>query len=86
MSQEIWDDADWLRSLVEDILNLTRLEDGRLVLQKQPEAVEEIIANALEHIAKRAPEREIGVDIPEDPAARSHGRQADRADAGEPAG
>ncbi len=27
---------------------------------------EEIIANALEHIAKRAPEREIGVDIPED--------------------
>ena len=66
LAQGIWDDADWLRSLVENILNLTRLEDGRLVLQKQPEAVEEIIANALEHIAKRAPEREIGVDIPED--------------------
>ena len=64
LAQGIWDDADWLRSLVENILNLTRLEDGRLVLQKQPEAVEEIIANALEHIAKRAPE--IGVDIPED--------------------
>ena len=63
LAQGIWDDADWLRSLVENILNLTRLEDGRLVLQKQPEAVEEIIANALEHIAKRAPEREIGVDI-----------------------
>ena len=66
LAQGIWDDADWLRSLVENILNLTRLEDGRLVLQRQPEAVEEIIANALEHIAKRAPEREIGVDIPED--------------------
>ena len=66
LAEGIWDDADWLRSLVENILNLTRLEDGRLVLQKQPEAVEEIIANALEHIAKRAPEREIGVDIPED--------------------
>ena len=66
LAQGIWDDADWLRSLVENILNLTRLEDGRLVLQKQPEAGEEIIANALEHIAKRAPEREIGVDIPED--------------------
>ena len=66
LAQGIWDDADWLRSLVENILNLTHLEDGRLVLQKQPEAVEEIIANALEHIAKRAPEREIGVDIPED--------------------
>ena len=66
LAQGIWNDADWLRSLVENILNLTRLEDGRLVLQKQPEAVEEIIANALEHIAKRAPEREIGVDIPED--------------------
>lgn len=36
------------------------------MLQKQPEAVEEIIGNALEHIAKRAPEREIGVDIPDE--------------------
>ena len=66
LAQGIWEDADWLHSLVENILNLTRLEEGRLVLQKQPEAVEEIIGNALEHIAKRAPEREIGVDIPDE--------------------
>lgn len=66
LAQGIWDDAEWLHSLVENILNLTRLEDGRLALQKQPEAVEEIIGNALEHIEKRAPGREIAVDIPDE--------------------
>ena len=43
-------------------------------------------ANALEHIAKRAPEREIGVDIPDDLLLVPMDAQADRAGAGEPAG
>lgn len=34
LAREIWSDADWLRSLVENILSLTRLEDGRLHIQK----------------------------------------------------
>lgn len=66
LAREIWNDADWLHSLVENILNLTRLEDGRLAIQKQPEAVEEIIGNALDHVQKRAPGREIGVEIPQE--------------------
>lgn len=66
LADGIWKDADWLHSLVENILNLTRLEDGRLTLQKQPEAVEEIIGSALEHIEKRAPEYEINVKIPDE--------------------
>ena len=66
LADGIWKDADWLHSLVENILNLTRLDEGRLVLQKQPEAVEEIIGSALEHIKKRAPEYDINVSIPDD--------------------
>lgn len=60
----IWQDADWLHSLVENILNLTRLEEGKLALKKQPEAVEEIISSALEHIKKRAPAYDIDVQMP----------------------
>jgi two-component system sensor histidine kinase KdpD len=66
LADGIWKDADWLHSLVENILNLTRLEDGRLALQKQLEAVEEIIGSAIAHVAKRAPEYEINVNIPDE--------------------
>ena len=64
--QGVRKDADWLHSLVENILNLTRLQDGKLTVNKQREAVEEVVGGALSHIAARAPEHEITVDIPEE--------------------
>ncbi len=66
LAEGIYKDADWLHSLVENILSLTRLQDGRLTLNKQPEAVEEVIGAAVLAISKRAPEREIAVQIPDD--------------------
>lgn len=64
MAEGIHKDADWLHSLVENILNLTRLQDGKLTICKEPEAVEEIIGGAVAHIAKRYPQREITVEVP----------------------
>ena len=64
LAAQIHSDADWLHELVENILNLTRLRDGKLVLNKQPEAVEEIVSGAVQHIAQRAPEHEITINIP----------------------
>lgn len=61
----IYNDADWLRSLVENILNLTRLQEGRLVLNKEYEALEEIIGSAIQHFSRRIPEFEIMIDMPE---------------------
>ena len=66
LASGVYKDADWLLSLVENILNLTRLQDGRLILNKQPEAVEEILGSAIAHVTKRYPGREITVDIPEE--------------------
>lgn len=66
LAEGIYRDADWLHALVENILSLTRLQDGRLQLKKAPEAVEEVIGAAAGHIAKRAPEREITVRAPEE--------------------
>ena len=64
--QGIQKSADWLHSLVENILNLTRLQDGKLSVDKQREAVEEVIGVAVGHIAARAPDHEISVDVPDE--------------------
>lgn len=65
LAQDIYEDADWLHGLVENILNLTKFQDGHLALKKEPEAVEEVIGAALTLLQKRAPEREIEVSIPD---------------------
>ncbi|MEL7623115.1 MAG: DUF4118 domain-containing protein [Clostridiales bacterium] len=59
-------DANWLYSLVENILSLTRLQEGKLVLYKQEEAAEEVVGAAIRHISRRWPEYEIAVNVPEE--------------------
>ena len=66
LAKDIYQDAEWLHNLVENILNLTRLRDGKLKLNKQPEAMEEVIGAALMVMEKRIPDRVIDVDIPDD--------------------
>ena len=65
MARDIYEDADWLHSLVENILNLTKFQDGHLALHKEQEAAEEVIGAALSVLEKRAPGREIAVKVPE---------------------
>lgn len=65
LAKDVYKDADWLHGLVENILNLTKLQEGRLILNKQPEAVEEVIGAALMVMEKRMPERIIGIEMPE---------------------
>ncbi len=65
LEKDIYEDANWLHGLVENILNLTKFQDGHLSLKKEPEAVEEVIGAALALLKKRAPEREIDVSIPD---------------------
>lgn len=66
LARGIQKNADWLHSMVGNILNLTRLQDGKLALNKQLEAVEEVIEGAVKRIAERAPEYEIMVQVPEE--------------------
>ena len=65
LARGIYEDADWLHGLVENILNLTKFQDGRLVLSKEPEVVEEVIGAALNVMEKRQPDRKIEVSIPD---------------------
>ena len=58
----IYQDADWLKSLVENILSLTRLQDGKILIHKELEAIEEVIGSAVAHIERSHPGREIQVE------------------------
>lgn len=66
LAQGIHRDADWLHALVENILSLTRLQDGRLTITKEPEAAEEVIGGAVRRIMERYPGREVAVSVPDD--------------------
>ncbi len=66
LAADIYKDADWLHAMVVNILSLTRLHDGSIVLNKQMEAVEEVIESAVAHISKRYPALDVDVEMPDD--------------------
>ncbi len=61
MCGDIHDDSAWLTNLVENLLAVTKIEEGRMQLQKQPHLVEEIITEALQHISRKQTEHTITV-------------------------
>lgn len=62
----IYSDADWLNELVENILQATRFEEGKVKLNIEQEAAEEIITEAVTHINKRLTNHKISVKLPEE--------------------
>jgi len=62
--KNIYDDAGWLNELVENVLNMTRFDEGRVKLNIGQEAAEEIVAEAIGHVKKRAEGHTILSDIP----------------------
>jgi len=66
LAHEIYSDADWLHSMVENILSLTRLRDGNIPIVKGKEAIEEIIGSAVADIKKLYQESSIKVKVPEE--------------------
>lgn len=61
----IYEDSEWLTRLVENLLSMTKIDEGMLKLKKVPEAVEEIISEVLRHISKRSKNHLIKVKIPD---------------------
>lgn len=63
--QNIYEDSSWLIRLVENILSLTRIQEGRLAINIQPEAVEEIIEESVSRASKYTTDHQIKISIPE---------------------
>ena len=61
MCGDIYDDSAWLTNLVENLLAVTKIEEGRMELRMQPHLVEEIVSEALQHISRKQMEHTITV-------------------------
>ena len=60
--RDIRDDSLWLVDLVENLLAVTRAEEGRLDLHIQPEVVSDAVEEAVRHCERHAQGHEISVD------------------------
>ena len=52
--QDIYDDATWLGNVMENLLAVTKLEDGHVQLRMEPELVDDVIEEALRHVSRDA--------------------------------
>jgi two-component system sensor histidine kinase KdpD len=64
--ESVRDEADRLNRLVQNLLEMTRLESGALQLHKDWHPVEEIVGAALGRLAKSLGSRRVSVSIPPD--------------------
>lgn len=53
MLGDICNDAEWLNSMVENLLNMTRIQEGRLDIHKKMEVVDDLISEAVSLVSKR---------------------------------
>ena len=63
---DIYSESMWLISMVENLLYATRIEDGRMKLDVSVEILDDIVQEAVRHIERVHPKRQINVDIRND--------------------
>jgi len=66
MFTDIYDDSQWLISLVENLLSVTRIEEGRLNFHVTTELMDEVIEEALKHVNRKKVEHDIQVIYEDD--------------------
>lgn len=59
---DIYDDATWLGTVVENLLAVTRLEDGDVMLNIEVELVDDVIEEAMRHVSREARHHTIVVE------------------------
>lgn len=63
---DIYDDSMWLINLVENLLSVTRIEEGRMNLQLSSELMDEVVTEALQHVNRKSQEHHIIVESEEE--------------------
>lgn len=63
---DIYDDSMWLINLVENLLSVTRIENGTMNIRMEPELLDEVIGEALRHLSRRSSEHVITTEQEDD--------------------
>ena len=62
---DIYDDSEWLIGVVENLLSITRLNDGRLKFKFTDQLLDEVISESLRHISQKHDDYKIVADCEE---------------------
>lgn len=65
LAKDIYEQAVWLTALVENILNMTRIDNGKLNVNKQIEVVDDVVNEAISHVP-RLTERHFNIIMPKE--------------------
>lgn len=63
---DINEEAIWLNNLVENILNMTRISEGKLIIDKNYEIADDIVYEAIRHVKNISKAKTISVSIPDE--------------------
>ena len=63
---DIYDDSMWLINLVENLLSVTKIEEGKLNIRLQVELLDEVVTEALQHVNRKKEEHHILFEPSED--------------------
>ena len=63
LTLDIYDDSIWLINLVENLLSVSRIDNGNINLNREAQLVEEIILEALQHVNRNACDYNIEIDL-----------------------
>lgn len=64
LAADISEEMIWLTNLVENILNMTRIGEGQLVLHKEDEVVDDVVNEAISHMSRILQNRHLEVSLP----------------------
>lgn len=62
----IYDDAMWLVNLTENLLSITRIDNGTVKLKMEAQLLEEVFAEALRHVDRRIKDYIVKVNVSDD--------------------
>jgi len=66
LAKTIYEEADRLTRLVENLLHLTRIESGAMKVEKQWQPLEEVVGSALRRVETALGSHEVHLDLPPD--------------------
>ncbi len=66
LAEDVREDAQWLMGMVENLLSVTRIDNGNVKLIKTSVVLEELIDSVLVRFRKRYPKQSVKVELPDE--------------------
>ena len=66
LASDVSEEIVWLTDLVENILNMTRISENQLVIQRQDEVIDDVVGEAVKHTERLLRGRAFSVSLPDE--------------------